>query len=87
MEERVEQCSACRFYEVSPHHDDEGVKPGFCHRYPPARANEDGMPVKWDYPPVLGDDWCGEFQVMRDDKEMTARLQEMLRWKIKKTER
>lgn len=56
---RPEQCQKCRFYE--PGESEEPVS-GYCHRHAPKPGIQDTFDELHDWPRILADDWCGEFE-------------------------
>lgn len=55
-------CKECKFYKVDP----SNVSKGFCHKNTPTLTvviTPRGPAPIGGWPPVDGDEWCGEYQV------------------------
>lgn len=55
---KPECCRECRFFQVTADSTDMGL----CRCHPPAITDR---PTPYNFPGVMADDWCGEFQRLR----------------------
>ncbi|MBP6188970.1 MAG: hypothetical protein KA440_08430 [Azonexus sp.] len=58
---------------------EEDIEAGFCHRFPPSVREEIGAPMseigevmRWSFPSIHRQEWCGEFKPPNAKSEPTS---------------
>lgn len=65
------KCEDCKWWDD---YDEEAPSLGKCHKYAPKSTNyDDGLArhVYCEWPDVVEDDWCGEFEAKGESDETT----------------